>query len=186
MSRKRSSIPKRERVFVGCEGSSERSYGRLLDKLSKELGLHLHFETRPKKGGGGDHLIIIEKSIEERQKGMKFGRYVDSIIFVDDDSFGRDLAKDQQAINLCAQNDIRLLRQRPNFEGFLLRHFPGCENMDPHTSRVMRSLLHQWPDYDKPETADSLRQKISFDDIRRVCGVEDVLNDFLENLGFPV
>jgi hypothetical protein len=39
MSRRRATIPPRQRIFLGCEGESEQGYGALLSRLAEEMDL---------------------------------------------------------------------------------------------------------------------------------------------------
>jgi hypothetical protein len=46
--RRRPSIPRRCRFFLGCEGQSEQSYGALLQHLADESpDLHIHLDVQP-------------------------------------------------------------------------------------------------------------------------------------------
>ena len=51
-------VEQRRRVFVACEGESERGYVRFLSRLAEEAGLPLHFDIQI--CGGGSPLAIVE------------------------------------------------------------------------------------------------------------------------------
>jgi len=57
----RSPIRRRSRIFLGCEGESEQSYGAFLQRLADERGLMVHIlsaNLRP----AGDPLALAEKA----------------------------------------------------------------------------------------------------------------------------
>ena len=65
MSRRRPNIPQRKRVFLGCEGESEASYGALLGWLADEPPpLDVHIEPRVLQPGAGDPLELVRRAID--------------------------------------------------------------------------------------------------------------------------
>lgn len=51
--------PQRRRVFFGCEGESERSYGTLLNKLLDQIRPDVHLDVVLLQPGSGDHLALV-------------------------------------------------------------------------------------------------------------------------------
>ena len=87
---------------------------------------------------------------------------------------------------LANEKSIRLIVQRPNHEGFLLRHLAGCERRQPPRGQSFDLLKQEWPTYRKGLNARELSRKLGLEEILRACTVEDQLRDFLARLGFPV
>ena len=75
---------KRKRVFVGCEGESERRYAGFLASMADEIGLGLHFDTQI--CSGGDHLAVVEAAVErQRRRAHQHGKFWKRAIFLDSD-----------------------------------------------------------------------------------------------------
>ena len=68
--RRRSHLPQRTRVFVGCEGESEVGYAAFIGLLAEEAGLAVHLDIR--RCRGGDPLAIVEAALGElRARGRR-------------------------------------------------------------------------------------------------------------------
>jgi len=68
---RRGRAPKRpilKRVFLGCEGESERSYGAWLQKIAQDLKLPITIDTYPDTGGGDQPHQIIERCLIEMKR----------------------------------------------------------------------------------------------------------------------
>ena len=92
-------ILQRKRVFVGCEGESERSYVAVLQKLlGPGAGYHLVGEVL----SGGDPLAILESAKKALRKDAVSGRaaFVGRFVMLDDDLRGRDPRRDQACLGL--------------------------------------------------------------------------------------
>ncbi len=66
-------IPKRpqlKRVFLGCEGDSERSYGAWLQAVAEDHKIFITIDTYPDTGGGNQPYNIIERSMLARLSGF--------------------------------------------------------------------------------------------------------------------
>jgi hypothetical protein len=173
--------PQRRRVFFGCEGESERSYGTLLHQLVHERG-HLHIDTSLLQPGGGDPLALVERAYDEiRRRERQFGgRYVFRALLLDRDRWGVTPARDQRIQGIVTAAKLHLIWQRPTHEAFLLRHLPGCMNLQPQTpADALDQLLQRWPDYVKGAPTQYLRARLTIDHVGAVCGVEPDLGHFL-------
>jgi len=62
MRRRRLFIPQRRRIFLGCEGESERGYGALIGRLLESQRRDVHLQVVLLKPGGGDPLALIEQA----------------------------------------------------------------------------------------------------------------------------
>ena len=174
-------IPTRRRIFVGCEGASERSYVRWLQGLADQRQKHLFFD--PYDLGGGDPLSIVqngEKKLKEQER--KKGKYALKAILLDSDRIGVDAGRDDLMHQIIGRVGFALLIQYEIHEALLLRHFQGCHKLRPKKSRTEARLLKEWPNYEKPADAISLRQKIDFDGLLRMLSVEDSFSTFLGQL----
>ena len=143
----------RQRIFFGCEGESEYSYGGLLQRLLDEQRRAIHLERV--NLGGGDPLAMIEKA----RRAIK-----------------TNLADVQ---NSADKFGLRLILQHPCHEAFLLRHFDGCATLRPPTSdQSERELKRRWPEYRKGMPAMRLAERIDFAALQRARTAEALLDVF--------
>jgi hypothetical protein len=61
-------VKPRKRVFVGCEGESERSYIALLQQF---MGIRAEFHLVNDVLNGGDPLAIVDSAIKALRRGFK-------------------------------------------------------------------------------------------------------------------
>jgi hypothetical protein len=188
---RRLAIPRRRRVFVGCEGESERGYAAFLQRLADDrslgLGLHLHLDAVVLQPGAGGPLALIKRCREKlRRNELLHGRYQFRAALLDRSGFGQDARTAEQAWKLGQELGLRLILQDPDHEGFLLRHLPNCQSLRPPHDASMAALKERWPEYEKPMNAGKIAAKISYDDVRRTCAVDTGLRAFLTEIGFPL
>jgi hypothetical protein len=173
--RRRPTIRPRKRVFLGCEGESERSYGRLLALLLEARGTHWHLDAVPL--GGGDPLTLVERSWDHVQR---HGRYDRHAILLDRDRLGEDAARDQRMEAIAGKVKLQLIWQEPCHEALLLRHLEGCQSLRPTSSdEALKQLGRHWPEYEKAMPAQRLVERIGEAALLRVLAVEPELRDFL-------
>jgi hypothetical protein len=60
MRRRPTVRPQRRPIFLGCEGESERGYGRLIGRLCDETRRDLYLDVTLLRLGGGDPLALVE------------------------------------------------------------------------------------------------------------------------------
>ena len=171
----------RTRIFVGCEGASERSYIRWLQALADEQNKSVHFD--PHIAGGGDPLSVVEQSLTKmKAQERKTRKYKHRAILFDTDKIGQSPQRDAQIpVRLKGQN-ISLLSQEFDHEALLLRHFKNCHTLRPPKKRSLVELKKRWPEYDKPADSLELGKRLSLADFERMLGVEPAFNDFFRTL----
>lgn len=169
----------RKRIFVGCEGESERSYVRWIQDRADEMGRAWHFDSH--KVGGGDPLAVVEGSIKRMKLQVrKFGPYHAMAVLLDSDLLGRTPARDARIPVAAA--DATLLYQEYDHEALLLRHFNGCDQLRPQRGRSRAALLRIWPDYKKGSDAISLGRKLDVAALQRMLNVEPDFKAFFDPL----
>ena len=187
MRRRRFIIPQRRRVFLGCEGESERGYGALLGRLleNRRRDVHLHVELlRP---GGGDPLALIELAQRRISQGERKSEspYIYRAVLMDADRLGQSPNRDAQIAAIAQAAHIQVVWQRPCHEALLLRHLEGCQQLRPPTSaQALADLRQRWPEYVKGMPALRLADQIDHGAIERVRHVEAELADFLAGIGY--
>ena len=186
MPRGRSIRQKRQRIFVACEGESERGYAAFLSKLAEGAGLALHLDIR--LCNGGDPLAIVENALDEMSRRIRSrGPYIEQLIFLDSDRRGDMPERTMQADRLIAENALRPVWSNPAFEALLLRHLPRCERLRPATSDLaMQELRRRWPSYTKGMTANELRHQLDIAAVRRAATVDAELRSALTVIGLPL
>ena len=184
MPRRYGHRPQRRRVFVGCEGDSEAGYAAFIALLAEEAGLAVHLDIR--KCRGGDPLAIVETAVSElRMRSNRHGAYAASAIFLDADR--REDAPDRtaRADQLLRDYGFHAIWSRPALEALLLKHFPGCERLEPATTALaLRQLQGFWPGYRKGITANELRDELDASAVARAAAVVPALHAFLVSIGF--
>ncbi|MGI4813269.1 MAG: RloB domain-containing protein [Janthinobacterium lividum] len=183
MRRRPSKIPQRKRIFVGCEGESERSYIALLQQL---LGRNTEFQLVAEVLNGGDPLALIESAEKalRRDRALARDAFFERFVILDADLRGRAIHRDDSCIRLAQELSIRLVWQEPSHEAVLLRHLPDCEQRRPPSSRESEEQLRaQWPGYVKNFGRDKLSERIDATALRRVRRYEPSLAVLLELIG---
>lgn len=183
---RRQQIPQRRRVFLGCEGESERGYGAFLRILLEELRQDVHLD--PVLLGGGDPLTLVELAAERIARSEQTRRqpsYEVRALLLDSDLRGRNQDRDRRALLLAGTIQLSLIWQEPCHEALLLRHFEGCDQLRPPTSALsMTRLLQNWNSYEKGMPAARLAQQFTHADVLRAAAVERELQTFLAQIGF--
>ena len=180
-------IPQRRRVFLGCEGESERGYGALLRRLIEARGLHVHLDPVLLRPGGGDPLALVERAQrliteDERKRDEP---YTVRAILLDSDRLGQSPVRDSRVNAAADAARLRLIWQQPCHEALLLRHIMGCSDLRPTTPDLaMTELCKRWPDYVKGLSEMQLAGRIGERELRQVLRVESELAGFLSDLGF--
>jgi hypothetical protein len=186
MRRGRRVVPRRRRVFLGCEGDSERGYGTFLGQLLQIAGHHVHIHTVPLQPGGGDPMTLVEKArrlIVDNE--AKHGSYEIRAVLLDADRLGQDQDRDARTTRIAGAARLRLIWQRPCHEALLLRHLDGCRDRQPLTSYLaIEELERRWPGYEKGLSAMRLAARIGAREVRQALEVEPELACFLAALGF--
>lgn len=175
----------RKRVFVGCEGASERSYAKWLQSILDDEGYSFAFDAQI--AGGGDPLSIVEASCKLlKQRERSHGRFFAKAILLDSDKLGLVPARDIKIAQLVAAAGAKLIYQHYDHEALLLRHVPGCATRRPPAGQSLAALRSKWPDYEKPQDAMSLGRQFTSVDLRSAVNVEPELREFLEILKFKI
>lgn len=185
MSTRRSSIPQRRPVYIGCEGESEQGYASFLQDLVREAGLSVHLVIDVLSPGAGDPLSRVEMAVR-RLAHLKKTRAVpaERFVLLDTDQIELDRDRAERARRLAEQNDIRIVWQEPCFEAVLLRHFQGrTANRPLDNQTAQRALEREWPGYAKPATRADLTRRIDIEAVRRACAVEPDLHAMLQCIG---
>lgn len=179
----KSRIPQRVRVYLGCEGQSEQSYGKCLNELADAAELHLFLDCDVLEGG--DPLSLVELAVRRlHEKVLKRGAFAHRAILLDADRLGGNPERDAQILHLAQKHRVRLIWQHPCHEGFLLRHFAQQETMRPQNADLaMQALSRLWPEYRKGAPANELALRIDRNAIRRATAVEPELRAFLVLIG---
>lgn len=177
--------PQRARIFVGCEGDSERAYAIWLQRIADSLHLPLSFD--PFIAGGGDPLAIVQRCLKGMWEGeRKRGAYRHKFILLDSDRLKENADRDREMMQISKQDGVTLLFQEYEHEALLLRHCDGCHTHRPPAGCGESGLKVHWPDYKKPAAAADLFKHYQFEHLRRACTMEHDLRRFLKQLGFPL
>lgn len=178
----------RRRIYFGCEGESEQSYGKLLGMIADDAGLFLHFDTDLLRPGGGDPLALLqlaERRLEEKER--RHGRFDYRAVLLDRDKIGICHERDALIEPLAARNKIHLLWQTPCHEAFVLRHFDGFGTTQPYSSTLAYEQLRRiWPEYKKNIPAVELAARIDLAAVLRAASVLQEFADFLSEIGFRI
>jgi hypothetical protein len=178
-------IPQRKRIYLGCEGESEQSYGKRLNEIADAAGLHLHFDNDVLQPGGGDPLDLVKLAIRHiKEKEAKRTSFAFRAILLDWDKWGIKPERDTQIEPLVRRNRLHLIWQKPCHESFLLRHLAGQTAKRPQNSELaMQALKKLWPEYYKGMPAIELAAKIDQNAVLRAASVESTFKDFLDQIG---
>jgi hypothetical protein len=176
----RTILPRR-RIFIACEGESERGYGALLQRLCDARGLPVHLVLPVLRGGSPRAMAsnAAREADKEHRKVALAARFV----LLDRDRLADAPEEEATTLRIVTQAAITPIWQAPDHEGFLLRHFSGHERDDPPRTQAVTALQKIWSDYRKPMAARDLERKLTPDHIRRAAAVTPGLPDLLAVLG---
>ena len=185
-ARDRLLVPPRLRIFLGCEGESERGYGAFLGELLQINGCHVHLDTVLLRPTGGDPLALVElarRRVEEIER--KRGRYAFRAVLLDADRMGQTRVRDARIEPIATAASLRLIWQRPCHEALLLRHLDGCRDRQPATCALAeQELKRHWPEYEKGMSAMRLARRLGARELRQALEVEHDLAALLSDLRF--
>jgi hypothetical protein len=175
-------ILQRTRFFVAVEGESEQSFIKWLQILS-EPKLHIHLDTFV-LGGGGYKTMLQAAVTEHKRRCHRTGVYHDSFLVVDRDRAGQGDWSAEKLRREADRHNFTVCLQNPNHEGLLLRMMPCMESQNPDAASAFRKLKSQWPDYQKPMTANFLARQFTLADLIRMAGKDPDLKAFITKIGF--
>jgi hypothetical protein len=135
----------------------------------------------------GDVLGMVTQATKKLRVLERMGdRFIEKALLLDQDMAGKNTERDKQAAEIAQVNALVLLWQRPDFEGLLLRHFPGHEQASPPKEESIKLLKKLWPQYNKGQSASEIEKRLGIEDLKRACKFEHGLAEFLRQIGFPV
>lgn len=183
MSRLR--IRQRTRIYLGCEGESERSYGKRLNEIADAAGLSLFLDCDVLQPGGGDPLALVQLAVKHiGEKTSKRGAFAYRAVLLDKDKLGQTPDRDRQIPALVNRHRLCLIWQDPCHEAFLLRHLGYQTTTHPPGSELaLQALKRHWPEYRKGMAAVELATRIDLSAIERVASVEAEFRSFLRQIG---
>ena len=175
------SIPPRRPIFIGVEGTSEKSFIRFLQSCCDAAGLHVH--TVVVVAGGGDTVCVVEEAHRSLIRNRTKREFHDRIVLLDRDRVARDQQSGRDAKAVAARLGLEAVFEEPNFEGLLVRLHREYEGLNLAPGRVDEYLKRVWPTYRKPQSAKSLTDRFSVADLRRAAKHDGQLRRLLRILG---
>jgi len=183
MAQRRPTIPQRRRIFLGCEGESERSYMELLRRIVEQRHRKVHLDAVLL--GGGDPLKMVETAAVQHRRRVGRGQYVYRAILLDADKLGQARERDERADRLAAKEGFELIWQEPCHEAFLMLHLADGTVSRPQTTMdANRALRRLWPTYEKPLPATRLAERIDRPAVIRARAIHAGLRILLEKIDF--
>ena len=171
----------RRSFFIAGEGQSERPFARFLQHLCDEAGLHVHLDVKPQDGGGS--VTVIEQAGRWLKRNRSRREYAVRLVLLDRDRIEAEPREGVLAQAAAARHKLEIVFQDPNLEGLLVRLHTGQEQRKIRASDSESELRKLWPEYQKPPTAEQLRQRFTLDDVRRAAVHDQHLQMLLEVLG---
>ena len=105
-------------------------------------------------------------------------------MLLDADRIPQDRAAGRDAFRAAKKWGLKIILQRPNLEGLLLRLHEGREQRSITAEVAERELPKLWPEYVKGSlTAAHLKQRFSLVDLQRLARHDEQLRKLLEVLG---
>lgn len=181
MRSRRRPVPPRRSFFIAGEGQSERPFARFLQHLCDEADLHVHLDIKPQDGGGS--VAVIEQAGRWLKKNRSGREYQARLVLLDLDRIEAEPQEGIQARAVAARYKLKIVFQDPNLEGLLVRLHAGQEQRKIRASDSESELRKLWPAYQKPPTAEQLRQRFTLADVRRAAVHDQHLRKLLEVIG---
>ena len=181
MRGRRRPVRPRHSFFIAGEGQSERPFARFLQHLCDEAGLHVHLNIKPQDGGGS--VAVVEQAGRWLKRNRSRREYRARLVLLDRDRIEVEPQEGIRAQAVAARYELEIVFQDPNLEGLLVRLHKGQEQRKIRAPDSESELRKVWPEYQKPPTAEQLRQRFTLDDVRRAATHDQYLRKLLEVLG---
>ena len=181
MRGRRRPVRPRHSFFIAGEGQSERPFARFLQHLCDEAGLHVHLNIKPQDGGGS--VAVVEQAGRWLKRNRSRREYRARLVLLDRDRIEAEPQEGIRARAVAARYRLEIVFQDPNLEGLLVRLHTGQEQRRIAASDSESELRRMWPAYQKPPTAEQLRQRFTLDDVRRAAAHDQHLRKLLEVIG---
>ena len=179
--RGRRRVQPRRTVFIAGEGPSERAFVIFLQRLCDESDLYVHLDAKPQDGGGA--VNVIEQAGRWLEKNPPKREYKARLVLLDRDRVVEDPQEGDKARKAARRYGLDIIFQDPNLEGLLVRLHQRQEQRKIRASESESELRRMWPAYQKPPTAEQLRQRFTLDDVRRAAVHDEYLRKLLEVIG---
>ncbi len=164
-------IPRKRRLFVGCEGESEQGYTALLQRHVNDLKIPVYADAKVVTRAG-DPLAKVQRAIKIAKQGEQGSRsrYEQRFLLLDRDRLGSTPARDSLILAVAVAGHMTLIWQDCCFEAVLLRHLAGHEQDNPPTAALALTRLNAaWPGYGKGLSAHDLQKTLTLDMIRQAA-----------------
>lgn len=181
MRGRRRPVRPRHSFFIAGEGQSERPFARFLQHLCDEAGLHVHLNIKPQDGGGS--VAVVEQAGRWLKRNRSRREYRARLVLLDRDRIEVEPQEGIRAQAVAARYELEIVFQDPNLEGLLVRLHKGQEQRKIRAPDSESELRKVWPEYQKPPTAEQLRQRFTLDDVRRAAAHDQYLRTLLEVIG---
>ena len=181
MRGRRRLVQPRRAIFIAGEGQSERPFVIFLQRLCDEAGLRVHLDAKPQDGGGS--VAVIEQAGRWLKRNRSRREYQARLVLLDRDRIEAEPQEGIQAQVVATRYKLEIVFQDPNLEGLLVRLHRGQEQRRIRASDSESELRKMWPEYQKPPTAEQLRQRFTLDDVRRAATYDQHLRMLLEVIG---
>lgn len=178
---RRKRTPPRRTIFVGTEGDSERAFVKFLQRCCDEAGLHVHLYVSP--GDGGDTVAIVQSAHRRLTRAPGGGEFSERIVLLDEDRRRQDIQRGRAAEPLARKHGFKVILQKPNLEGLLLRLYRGQEQRRVAPADALVELRKHWPRYRKPPMADELSDRFNLGSLRRAARHDQAIEELLRILG---
>lgn len=141
----------------------------------------MHLDIRPQDGGGS--VAVIEQAGRWLKRNRFRREYQARLVLLDLDRIEAEPQEEIQARAAAARYKLGIVFQDPNLEELLVRLHAGQEQRRIAASDSESELRKLWPAYQKPPTAEQLRQRFTPADVRRAAGHDQNLRKLLEVIG---
>lgn len=170
----------RKIIFIGCEGESERSYGKFLHDLAEQHGCNIQILAFIPKSTGNS-LMIAKGSIKEASRRVDKG--VSKFVLFDYDKAIEIPRQAEVAEAELRKSGFIPIWQHPDHEGLLLRHFEAHRNSDPRSGETFNRLRSVWPDYQKNMNAANIQKKLALHHVLCAASVNPSFKMLIEAIG---
>lgn len=175
---RRGGIQRRQVVFIGVEGKSDRAFVNFLARVCNDEGLHLHLDVKP--GSGGDSVAVIEEA------GRRLNRHPDRraikrrLALLDSDRIETDRKAGRDARATAAKWGLEVVLMKPKLEGLLIRLHRGHETRAVTAGKAETELQKLWSGYDKGSlTSQELKRRFGLSDLRRAARHDEELRKLM-------